>query len=94
MGSDDGAGSVEAVQDSWIEPAVGLVPAGRPGTLGAVVSEEAVTVMDNDAWLLALALFAASIASTVYAWLEPPTRPESVNDVVVVDPTEVAPPSR
>ena len=41
------------------------MPAGRPGTLGAVVSTAADTVIDNDAWLFALALFAASIASTV-----------------------------
>ena len=38
MGSDAGAGSVEAAHEIWIEPAEGLLPAGRPGTLGAVVS--------------------------------------------------------
>ena len=65
IGSDAGAGSVDAAHESWIEPADGLVPAGRPGTLGAVVSEEVITVIESDAWLLALELFAASTASTV-----------------------------
>jgi hypothetical protein len=31
-------GSVDAVHDSWIELVDGLVPVGRPGTVGAVVS--------------------------------------------------------
>ena len=64
-----------------------------PGT-GWPPEPAEVTMIDSDAWLLALALFAASTASTVYVWLEPATRPVSVNDVVVVDPIEVAPPSR
>ncbi len=80
--------------ESWIEPATGwYLWAGR-GRSAAVVSEEAITVIESDAWLLALALLTASTASTVYVWLEPQVRPVSVNDVVVDDPTEVAPPSR
>ena len=46
-------------------PADGLVPAGRPGTLGAMLSVAVATVIVRDAWLLALALVAASTASTV-----------------------------
>ena len=38
IGSDAGAGSVDAAHEIWIEPAEGLEPAGRPGTLGAVAS--------------------------------------------------------
>ena len=66
MGSDAGAGSVEAAHEIWIEPAEGLVPGGPAGNArGGGVGATAVTVIDSDAWLLALALFAASIASTV-----------------------------
>ena len=60
-----GAGSVDAAQVIWIVPAEGLVPAGRPGTLGAMLSVQRLTVIERDAWLLALALVAASTASTV-----------------------------
>jgi hypothetical protein len=56
------------------------------------VDEE--TVIDADGGLFALALFAASTASTVYVWVDPFTRPKSLNEVAVVDPIAAAPPSR
>ena len=65
IGREAGAGSVDAAQEIWIVPAEGLVPAGRPGTLGAMLSVAVATVIARDAWLLALALVAASTASTV-----------------------------
>ena len=64
-----------------------------PG-FGCPPATTVVTVIEADAWLLVLVLPTASLASTVYVWLEPAVSPVSVNDVVVDDPTEVAPPSR
>ena len=49
----------------WMLLADGLLPVGVPGTVGGVVSAADSTVMLSDAWLLALVLFAASVASTV-----------------------------
>ena len=59
--------SVDAVHESWIELDVGLVPVGRPGVVGGVVSAGPpdCTVIDADAVLFALAWPAGSIASTV-----------------------------
>ena len=62
-----------------------------PGPGGGFGEE---TVIGADARLFALALLTASTASTVYVWVDPFTRPMSLNEVVVVVPIDAAPPSR